>query len=117
MSVAIENPMFLPAMRVITVITKAKKAVVTTSFAHNYIDGLIIRLFIPEGFGMWQANQLFSPITVLSPTTFQMTIDTTNFDTFAISTTFPFDQQSAQCTPIAELTSQLTGAFKNVLPR
>lgn len=109
--------MFLPAMRVITNITNDFPAVVTTSFDHNYISGLIIGLFIPDGFGMLQANGLFGPITVLSPTTFSIKIDTRNFDTFVIPGSFPYDQQSAQCTPVGEINSQLSGAVKNILPR
>lgn len=81
---AYPNSIFQPAMRLISSITNANPAVVTTTFAHQYKTGTIIRLDIPPADGMQQANQLFAPITILSPTTFSIEIDTTNFDVFAI---------------------------------
>jgi len=113
---AIQNPVFKPAMRIVTAITNAFPAAVTTSFDHNYITGTIIRLIVPLGFGMVQANQKFGTITVTSPTTFNIDIDTTFFDVFAAPVTFPENQQSSQCVPFAEINSILSGATENVLP-
>lgn len=119
--VALSDPAYQPAMRAIIAISKANPLSVTTSLDgvnpgdHDYIDGLIVRLDIPPGFGMLQANQLFGPITVTSATTFTMPINSTTFDTFAIPVTFPYSQQSAQSVPFAELNNQLTGATVNVL--
>ncbi len=109
-------PIFQPSMRIITNITNGYPAVVTTSFDHQYANGLTIRLNIPPGFGMVQANQLFGDITVLSSTTFSIPIDTTYFDAFTIPTTFPLDAQSAQAVPFAEDNGILTQAVRNVLP-
>jgi hypothetical protein len=78
------NPIFQPAARLIESITNANPAVVTTTFAHQYKDGTIVRLDIPPADGMQQANQLTGTITVLSPITFAIDIDTTNFAPFAI---------------------------------
>lgn len=113
---AYQYPVFQPAMRIITNITNANPAVVTTSFNHNYITGLIVRLDIPPGFGMQQANQLQGLITVLSDTTFAITIDTTLFDVFSAATEYPLNLQYAQSVPIAEDNGILTGAVQNVLP-
>ena len=78
------SPIFQPATRLIDSITNANPAVVTTTFAHQYKDGTIVRLDIPPADGMQQANQLTGSITVLSPTTFAIDIDTTTFAPFAI---------------------------------
>ncbi len=80
---AIENPVFQRAMRIISNITKGYPAVVTTTFDHQYRDGMIVRLIIPKGYGMTQANQLYAPIIVTGDTTFTIDIDTTTFDRFA----------------------------------
>lgn len=77
-----ENPVFQRAMRVISSITRANPAVVTTTFAHQYQNGLIARLNIPAGYGMTQANQLQGVVTVTGDTTFIISIDTTQFDQF-----------------------------------
>lgn len=115
-------PTFQPSMRIISAITKANPALVTTTFAHQYVTGTIVRLDIPIGFGMVQANQLFGPIEVTSPTTFLITIDTTDFDVFSIPTytLLPsgvvVSRQSATVVPIGELNGQLNAAVYNVLP-
>jgi hypothetical protein len=110
---AIAFPTFQPAMRIITNITNAYPAVVTTSFDNQYITGTIVRLYIPEGYSMVQANQLFGEIVVLTPTTFEINIDTRLFDPFII----PDPQlQYAQCVPIGEVNELLSAATQNVLP-
>ncbi len=65
---AYPNPIFQPAMRLIAAITNANPAVVTTTFAHLYLTGLIVRLDLPPAVGMPQANGMTGTITVLSPT-------------------------------------------------
>lgn len=110
--IALSDPTFQPAMRVITAITQANPAQVTTSFAHDYLTGLIVRLNIPEGFGMQQANQLYGPIIVTGNTTFTIDIDTTTMDAFAVPVG---NTQYALVTPIGEINSQLYQATRNVL--
>ncbi len=106
-------PTFKPSMRIITNITNGNPATVTTSFAHGYSTGLIIRLILPSGYGMNQANQLFSDITVVDSTSFTIDIDTTLFQPF----TTPGDQtQYPQAVPIGEINSTVYLATKNVLP-
>lgn len=117
---ALTEPVYKPAMRVITAITKANPAVVTTSFDHGYITGTIVRIDIPPtevgatAVGMPQINQLFGPITVLSPSTFSIPIDTTNFDAF-VGPSLTYTQY-AQAVPIGEANDILTAAVQNVLP-
>ena len=115
-TLAIANPTYQPAMRIINAITNAKQAAVTTTFDHNYITGTIVRLHIPLGYGMLQANELFGPITVTGTTTFTVEIDTLKFDTYAAPVTSPLDQRFAVVVPIGEVNSILTAAVQNVLP-
>lgn len=118
---ALRFPVYQPAMRVILSITNANPAVVTTSINgvvpadHDYITGTIVRLDVPTGFGMTQANQLTGTITVLTPTTFSINIDTTHFDVFAMPASWPYNQQQAQVVPIGEENSILTASTVNVL--
>ena len=109
-------PVFQKAMRIISAITNANPASITTTFDHQYITGMIVRLNIPAGFGMVQANQLYGPIIVTGSTTFTIDIDTTKFDVFAAPSTYPLNRQYAQVTPVAELNSTLKAATQNVLP-
>jgi hypothetical protein len=76
------RPIFQRAMRVISSITQANPAVITTTTNHQYITGMIIRVNIPKGFGMQQVNQQQGEITVLSNTTFSIDLDTTLMDPF-----------------------------------
>lgn len=110
------KPIFQPAMRIVSSITQAYPASITTTFAHQYNTGMIVRLNIPEGFGMQQANQLYTPIIVTSPTTFTMDIDTSFMDPYVIPTQYPFSYQSGQVTSIAEINSTLANATRNILP-
>lgn len=106
-------PEFQPAMRIITNITNAFPAVVTTSFAHQYNTGLIVRLLLPPGFGMFQVNQMSGAITVIDTTSFSIDIDTRNFWVFE---TPVGANQYAQCIPTGEVNSTVYLATKNVLP-
>lgn len=112
---AIAQPTFQPAMRIITNITNANPAVVTTSFNHQYKNGTIIRLDVPNGYGMVQANQLYGPIVVLSPTTFSIAIDTRFFDSYTTPSTAPLNEQYPQSVPIGEIDTTLAAATLNIL--
>ena len=113
---AIPFPVFQRAMRIISTISQAREAHVTTTFAHQYQSGEIVRFIIPPGFGMQQIDQMQAPIIVTGSTTFTVPIDSTIFDAFSAASTFPDNQQYAQVVPIAEIASQLEGATQNVLP-
>ncbi len=110
-------PVFQPAMRLISAITNANPAMVTTTFAHQYNTGTIVRLDIPSADGMIQANGMSAPIVVNSPTTFFIAIDTTKFDIFSIPM-MPgaHENTCAQVVPIGELSSTLIAALVNALP-
>jgi len=115
-------PTYQPSMRIITAITQAVVATVTTSFAHQYVTGTTVRLDIPTGFGMTQLNQKVAEIVVTSPTTFTIPIDTRFYDAFVVPTYtllpsgLTVSLQQAQVVPIGENNSILTAAVQNVLP-
>ncbi len=116
-------PMFQRAMRNVLSITQDENTLVTTTFDginpgnHQYSTGLIVRLYVPYGFGMVQANELYGPITVINDTQFTMPIDTTNFDAFVIPDYQPGNFGTpAQVVPIGEVNGILTQATQNVLP-
>lgn len=113
---AYTNPVFQPAMRLITAITNADPAIVTTSFAHQYKTGTIVRLDIPIACGMQQANKKTGTIVVLTPTTFSIDIDTSFFEPFSIPVlTDGKINTAAQVVPIGEDNAMLTAAVVNSL--
>ena len=115
-------PMFQRAMRNILSITQEENALVTTTFDginpgnHQYSTGLIARLYVPEGFGMTQANELSGTITKVNDTQFTIDIDTTNFDAFVVPDYQPGAFGTpAQVVPVGQINSILTQATQNVL--
>jgi hypothetical protein len=120
---AVPFPTYQPAMRNILSITQALNALVTTTFDginpgnHQYSTGLIARLYVPNGFGMVQANELEGVVTVVNDTQFTITIDTTPFDAFVVPAYQPGAFGTpAQVVPVGEVNSLLTEATQNVLP-
>jgi hypothetical protein len=112
---AVVNPRFQPAMRVVTAITNALEAAVTTSFDHNYLTGLIVRLYVPKGYGMLQVDQQVGTITVTGDTTFTIDLDTTLYDTFTTPAGSPWYINSySMVVPVGEINSSLTQATRNV---
>lgn len=110
------NTYFFPAMREIASITQAFPAVVTTTFAHGYVDGIIMRLYIPTAYGMTQANFQSGVITVLSPTSYSIDLDTRGYDSFIVPAPNPnYLSSPATCVPYAEINSTLQAAFRNIL--
>jgi hypothetical protein len=113
-----QYPMYQPAMRVVIAVTNGFPALVTTSFAHQYIDGLIARLVIPEGFGMVLApRQALGEVTVVNDTQFLLSINTLHVEPFVIPPPFPGAFTTpAQIVPVGEINSSLRSATQNVLP-
>jgi hypothetical protein len=119
-SYANPNPIYQPAMRIITAISNSNPVSVTTSFAHQYNTGLIVRLDIPLNYGMQTLNQQFGPLTVTSPTTFTLPIDTSStmlFAPFAVPANNPgHNYTDAQVVPIGSISSDIYLATRNILP-
>ena len=67
-------------------ITQATSAVVSTSVAHDFSVGEMVRLIVPSQFGMQEANQ--KAAKVLSVTTYSVTLDldSSAFSAFALPT-------------------------------
>lgn len=115
--IALHNPVFQPAMRLIAAITNSNPCVVTTTFAHQYKNETIVRLDIPPACGMQQANQLFGPLTVIDSLNFSLPIDTTHFTAFSVPSGLgPNINICAQVVPIAENNDTLRASVRNVLP-
>jgi hypothetical protein len=112
------NPSFpwTPDARVITSITKANPCVITTTAPHGYTTGFNVRVVFPfpysNSFGMYQINGLSGVITVLSPTSFSMPINTLGFDAFVIGTTL----ENPQVVPIGQFTNTDLDDFTQVNP-
>lgn len=108
------DPRFQPAMRLITGITKANPVVITTSFDHDYTDGLVVRIYVPDHYGMPQINGHTGIISVLSSDTFSMNLDTTNYDSFSAPTAPPYYRFTALVVPIANELGVYNVAVRNV---
>jgi hypothetical protein len=116
-SYANPNPIFQPAMRIIAAISNGLPASITTTFAHQYKTGLIVRLDIPSNYGMQPLNQVFAPITVTGPATFTMPLDTTALGLFTVPPLNPgHNYTDAQCVPIGAVNGDLNLATRNILP-
>jgi len=110
------DPTFQRAMRLVNDITNANQAVVTTTFAHDYETGDIVRLMVPAAYGMNQINQLKGTVTVTGETTFSINIDSTQFDAFTTPPDpSPLVRSCAHVVPVGEINSKLTSATQNVL--
>lgn len=113
---AIVNPTYFPAVRDIAAVTNDFQASVTTTFAHGYVSGTIVRLIIPPNFGMQLANQAQGTITVTGADTFTITVDTSQMDPFAVPPLEPGNNfTAAQVTPIGEIAAILDASFVNIL--
>lgn len=93
---------FVPKRRLVSGVTNAVEAVVTTTEDHGYDTGLVVRLIVPDAYGMSVYEQ--GTINVLSDTTFSVSIDTTNLETFSAPTFPPTGFTPAQVVPISGVT-------------
>ena len=79
----------IPSALEITAITKSCPMVITITVntdkaANTYIPGQRIRLDIPFGYGMQQANGLTACITSVSGSNISVDVDSRGFDTFSV---------------------------------
>ena len=120
-----QNTVYAPAYRDILSISNSFPASVVTTFnginpgSHGYQTGLIVRIDIPRFFGMEPPatmNGTQGTITVTSPTSFTINLDTTNWGVFVIPTLNPGHSGTpAQVVPIGQVTAPVTQSFINVL--
>lgn len=113
---AYTDPVFGPAMRLIASITNADIPTVTTTFAHEYVDGTVVRFDIPPALGMQQLNQQTAPILVTGATTFTIDIDTTKYGVFSVPVGLgPFIDVCGQVVPIGSKNDTLKPRVVNQL--
>lgn len=65
---------------------------VTTTFAHEYKTGLIVRLILPETRGMPEVNDKTYQITVVSSTEFTIPVDSSEFIPFIVPDPSDYDR-------------------------
>lgn len=116
-------PIYQRAQRDILTISQGNPTTITTTYngddaqPHNYLTGLIVRLFIPLGFGIKQLNGFLGPITVISETEFTVNVDSTQFDPFQVPDVQPgFNGTPPQVIPVGEVGQTIAQATVNVLP-
>jgi len=115
---------FSPPRVAISAITQANPCVVTTSSNHNLTTGGVVRLHVPNNYGMVQLNNFIFSVTVLSPTTFSLqtkqvppaiNVDSTNFTAFTIPSNPQFTAEVISVgsgpTPLTNVAWQSTNNF------
>ncbi len=115
---------FTPSRVAISSITQANPCVVTTSSDHNLTTGQVVRVNVPQNYGMVQLNHQALSITVLSSTTFSLqskqvppaiNVNSTTFTAFTIPSNPSF---TAEVLPIGSgptpVTSTTPAQINNV---
>jgi hypothetical protein len=80
----------IPSSLIITAITQASPMVITVAIgnfsteANTYIVGMLVKLFVPQSYGMYQANGLTGTITAINGSNFTLNINSSQFDAFVI---------------------------------
>lgn len=104
------SPIFYPRRRYITEISQAAQAVVTLSVTHGYKVGQLVRMVVPEAYGMSQMNGLLATIVDIDETTttgntITIDVDSSSFDAFAFPLTAAAPFSPAQVVPVGEDTA------------
>jgi hypothetical protein len=80
----------IPSSLVIIAITQSSPMVITVSIgnttteANTYIVGMAVRLFVPQTYKMYQANNIVGTITAINGSNFTLNVDSSQFDPFVI---------------------------------
>jgi len=90
---------YVPYRNLITDVTQASNAVITTADAHGYETGQWVRIIVPLAYQM-EINYLQTKITVTSDTEFETEIDTRSLLPFSAPSAPPAFTQ-AQTVPIS----------------
>ena len=107
---------FIPSSLTITAISNSFPMVITIDIdpvteANTYQEKMLVRLFIPYDYGMFQANGLVGEILEISGNNISVAIDSTNFDPFVIPTD---GNQPASLSPSGSRNLQFNNFTKNV---
>jgi hypothetical protein len=109
------NPRFGPAVNLITAITNANPAQVTTQTVNNYVNQMVVKLYVPPACGMDGVSGLQGAITVVDPYNFLIDIDTTMFTAFAIpGSPNPRADICAQTIPVGDVSNTFQGVVHNL---
>jgi hypothetical protein len=108
-----------PRSRYACVITRAANAVVTTTVDHSYTVGQVVRMIVPDAYGMREMNNLQATITAVTASTFTTDIDSTGFTAFTFPLTAAAPFSPAMVVPFGDAAvtpyeSILAGATQNV---
>jgi hypothetical protein len=114
------DPIFYPRRRFITKITQASLAVVTLSVTHGYKVGQLVRMVVPDAFGMTQMNGLQATIVAVNTTTtsgntITLDIDSSSFSAFAFPVTADVPFTYAEVVPMGEDTSYALSQGADIL--
>ena len=78
----------IPSALEITAISLSAPMVISTTMnsdqVNTYIPGQLIKLLIPNSFGMWQANNKIATVTAVSGSNITVNIDSSQFDAFVV---------------------------------
>jgi hypothetical protein len=77
---------YYPQFRYIGAMTAANPCVITTTVDHGFTAGQLVRLVVPTGWGMTQANEQQVTITAVTHNTLTVNLDTSSFTAFAYPT-------------------------------
>lgn len=116
---------FVPKAFPIASITNGFPAVVTLTQNHDWQSGLYVRIDIPYPNSMSQLNGQISLVNILSPNSFSIPVNTTNYQPFTLgpqitvipkppAVPFLVYAQQAQAVPVAEPTITLQNAVDNI---
>jgi hypothetical protein len=110
------DPIYYPARRYITKITKAAQAVITLSVTHGYTVGQKVRFIVPDVFGMIEMDGLLGEITAVNTTnnTITVNINSSGFNTFAFPASGDVPFTFAQVVPVGDNSLILDGATDNI---
>lgn len=108
-----------PSSLQILSITQSNPMVMNTTFdpvnmANTYVPGMLVRLFIPWSYGMWQANGT-AKILSITGNVFALGIDSTNFDPFVVPSS-ELVEQPATISPAGSNNTQITNFNLTNLP-
>ena len=112
--------LFYPRRRFVTKITQAAQAVVTMSVTHGYQIGQVVRMVVPEAFGMVEMNGLQGTIVAIDTTTttgnsITLNIDSSAFTAFAFPLTGAVPFTYAEVVPVGEDTADALAQGQDIL--
>ena len=91
---------FQPRRRLISAVTNASTGEITTTEDHGYILGQIVRVIVPEAYGMKIDYKIGTVLTVPTDDTFTVNIDTSILNEY-VTPTEPPAFTAAQVVPIS----------------